>query len=97
MHIFYFIFTQSLGLLVICNNTKDNFAWTSEKMNVKSHKNCANTGKILKVSRVRCNFVKFDNHFRPEFSDSRKKFSLGLLQMIYFSLSPPRVAFSRVW
>ena len=66
-------------------------------MNVKSHKNCANTGKILKVSRVRCNFVKFDDHFRPEFSDSHKKFSLGLLQMTYFSLSPPRVAFSRVW
>ena len=28
-----------------------------------SHKNGENTGKILKVSCVRCNFVKFDNHF----------------------------------
>ena len=32
-------------------------------MNVKLHKNCQNTGKILKISRVRCNFVKFDMHF----------------------------------
>ena len=32
-------------------------------MNVKLHKNCQNTGKILKISGVRCNFVKFDMHF----------------------------------
>ena len=32
-------------------------------MNVKFHKNCENTGKILKISCVRCNFVKFDIHF----------------------------------
>ena len=32
-------------------------------MNVKFHKNCENTGKILKISCVRCNFVKFDFHF----------------------------------
>ena len=32
-------------------------------MNVKFHKNCENAGKILKISRVRCNFVKFDTHF----------------------------------
>ena len=32
-------------------------------MNVKFHKNCENTGKILKISIVRCNFVKFDIHF----------------------------------
>ena len=32
-------------------------------MNVKLHKNCQNTGKILKISCVRCNFVKFDIHF----------------------------------
>ena len=25
-------------------------------MNVKFHKNCQNTGKIQKISRVRCNF-----------------------------------------
>ena len=29
-------------------------------MNVKFHKNCENTAKILEVSHVRCNFVKFD-------------------------------------
>ena len=27
-------------------------------MNVKFHKNCKNTGKILKISCVRCNFPK---------------------------------------
>ena len=32
-------------------------------MNVKFHKNCENTSKILKISCVRCNFVKFDIHF----------------------------------
>ena len=34
--------------------------WEPEKLNVKFHKNCENTGKILKMSCVRCNFVKFD-------------------------------------
>ena len=32
-------------------------------MNVKFQKNCENTGKILKISCVRGNFVKFDIHF----------------------------------
>ena len=32
-------------------------------MNVEFHKNCDYTGKILKISCVRCNFVKFDIHF----------------------------------
>ena len=33
-------------------------------MNVKFHKNCGNTlGKILKISSVRYNCVKFDFHF----------------------------------
>ena len=32
-------------------------------MNVKLHKNCQTTGKILKIYCVRCNFVKFDIHF----------------------------------
>ena len=35
--------------LVIHNNTKENFSWEAEKMNVKFHKNCENTGKILKI------------------------------------------------
>ena len=46
--------------LVICNNTKENFAWEPKKMNDKFHQNSGNTGKILKLSYVRCNFVKFD-------------------------------------
>jgi len=32
-------------------------------MNVKLHKNCENTGKSLKISCERSNFVKFDIHF----------------------------------
>ena len=34
-------------------------------MNVKFHKNCENTGTILKIS-LRCNFVKFEIHFLPK-------------------------------
>ena len=48
---------------VICNNNKENFSSKSEKMTVKFHKNCENTGKFLKISCVRCSFVKFDIHF----------------------------------
>ena len=43
-------------------------------MNAKFHKNCKNTGKILKISCVRCNFVKFDIHF------------LGVPQEIFFGV-----------
>ena len=39
------------------------FKGKSQKMNVKFHKNYDYTGKILKISCVRCNFVKFDIHF----------------------------------
>ena len=35
----------------------------SEKMNVTFNKNCENIGKILKISCVRCNVVKFDINF----------------------------------
>ena len=34
-----------------------------QKMNVKFHKNCENTGKSVYISYERCNFVKFDIHF----------------------------------
>ena len=44
-------------------------------MSVKFHKNCENTGKILKISYVRCNFVKFDIHF------------LGLPSGIFFGVT----------
>ena len=47
-------------LIVICNNTKENFLWEPEKINVKFHKNRENAGKILTISCVRCHFVKFD-------------------------------------
>ena len=32
-------------------------------MKVKFHKNCEHTCEILKISCVRCNFVKFDIRF----------------------------------
>ena len=32
---------------VIRHNTKANFSWEAEKMNVKFHKNCENTGIIF--------------------------------------------------
>ena len=55
-----------------------------QEINVKFHKNCENTSKILKTSCVRCNFVKiFDIHF----SGSNQAFSLVLLQMTITSLS----------
>ena len=45
------------------------------EINVTFHKNCEKTGKILKTSCVRCNFVKFDIHF------------LGLLSGIFFGVT----------
>ena len=41
-------------------------------MNVKFHKNCKKTGKVLKISCARCNIVKLDIHF------------LGLSSEIFF-------------
>ena len=64
MQSFFFTFLRAVDvLIVICNNTKENFLWEPEKINVKFHKNRDYTGKILKLSSVRCNFVKFDIHF----------------------------------
>ena len=45
----FYTFQGLKSYLVICNNTKDYFSWEPEKMNVKFHKNCENTGKIQKV------------------------------------------------
>ena len=56
------------------NNTKDYFSWGPKKINVSFHKNCENTGKSLKISCVRCHFVKFDIYFLT----LSKKFSLVL-------------------
>ena len=52
--------------------------------NFKFHENCENSGKILKISCVRCHFVKFDIYL----SDSPKKFSLVLLQLTNYIFSP---------
>ena len=54
------------------------------KMNDKFHQNSGNTDKILKLSCVRCNFVKFGILFLG----SNKKFSLVILQMTNYILSP---------
>ena len=59
----------------MCSNTKENFLWKSEKINGKFHKNCDYTGKILKISGVRCNFVEIDIHF------------LGLTWEIFFGVT----------
>ena len=67
-------------LLVICNNTKENLSWESEKVNVKFHKNCENTGKSLKISCERCNFV----NLTFISSGSHEKFWLVLIQMIFY-------------
>ena len=53
---FFYLFLS----FFICNNTKDYFSWEPTKINVKFYKNCENTGKILKISCVRCHFVKFN-------------------------------------
>ena len=46
---------------MIRSYTKENFSWKSEKINVKSHKNCDYTCKILKIScdgfRLKHSFV----------------------------------------
>ena len=43
-----------------------------------------NKGKIVKISCVRCNFMKFNIHF----SGSNKKISFVLLQMTTYIFSP---------
>ena len=68
----------------LANNTEDHFSWEPEKINVKFYKNCENTRKILKISFVRCHFVKLDMYF----SDSHEKFSLVLLQITNYIYSP---------
>ena len=47
-----------MDVIVICNNTKDFSPWETEKIDVKFHRNCENTGKILKISCVEMSFYK---------------------------------------
>ena len=58
------------------------FSWESEKINVKFHENCENTGKVLKISCVRCHFVKFDIYFLG------LSYSLVLLQIANYISRP---------
>ena len=60
---FFFTFFKGYRYNWLCYNTKDYFSWEPEKINVEFHKNCENTGKILKILCVRCHFVKFDIRF----------------------------------
>ena len=46
-------------------------------MNVKFHKNYENTAKILEISCVRCNFVKFD--IRIHFLELQKEIFFGVI------------------
>ena len=81
---FFYIFQGLKMQLDICNTTKENFWWKSEKMNVKFHKNCENTEvkfwklHILDVILWNLTFI---------FSGSPKKFSLVLLQMTNYFFS----------
>ena len=54
-----------------------------EKINVMFHTKCENTDKILKISCVRCHFVKFEICFQGPY----KKFSLVLLQITNYIYS----------
>ena len=58
----------------MCNNTKENFSWEPEKINIKFHKNYEKVGRVQKILSVRCHFVKFDI------------FSLGLPKEIFFGV-----------
>ena len=58
-----------------CNNTKENFSGESEKMSVTFHKNCENTGKILKNSCVRLSH--FMNFFFLELNINTHSFDLA--------------------
>ena len=49
------------------------------------HDNCENTGKILKISRVRCHFLKFDIYFLALI---RNFLYLVLLQLTHYIYSP---------
>ena len=84
----FFTFFKGYRYNVICNNTKDYLSSEPKKINVKFHKNCENTDKIVKISCVRCHFVKFDINII--FLGSRKKFSSVLLQVTnkYYIYSP---------
>ena len=57
-------------------------------MNVKFHKNCDYTGKILKISCVRSNSVKFDSNsgFRVLYYYMRNFCNLIGLEQWYFNL-----------
>ena len=61
--------------LVICNNTKENFSWEPEKMNVKFHKITPYTWNFQNFTRVFTILVRFDIYF------------LGLLWEIFFGVT----------
>ena len=70
--------------LVICNNTKENFLWEAEKMNVKFR-------KIAFYTRIFRSFPVFSQFLRNLtfiFSDSYEKFSLLLLHMTNYIFRP---------
>ena len=58
-------FSRPKDVLVICNNTKENFLWEPKKMNVKFHKiTCTSfTWDFQNFTSVSTILVKFDIHF----------------------------------
>ena len=56
-------------------------------MNFKFHKNCENTSKILKISCVRCHFVKFDIYFRITCTTLIQTFRVLNFSFIVFGLT----------
>ena len=52
-----------IEFLVICNNTKENFLWEPEKINVNFHKNTSYTWNFQNFTCVFTILVKFDINF----------------------------------
>ena len=84
-----FLHFQGLKMkLVICNNTKENLSWESEKINVKFHNNCEKkAGKFWKID-VREVILR---NLTFIFSGSHMKFSLVLLQITNYIFSPWKI------
>ena len=65
--------------LVICNNTRENFLWKQEEINVKLHKMTCLTNEIFRILPVFSQFLRNVKFYI--FSHFHKELSLVLLQM----------------
>ena len=62
-------------------------------MNAKFHKDCENTGKILKISCVRSHFVKFDIYFLLEKTREKEKDVKHSISMLFLQLTQVLMSF----